>query len=219
MYKRTILSLAVALSTLVASAQASAQVTFALTAVTIPTGTNIVDGIEYPGGTPGAVIGNLDNYVCQDLTISTTDDWHAAAMLVELTNGSIYQETEGFVATANGFKMYNGQTSQQPSSSLFSMLPSSEYDTHIHANGHNASTAGAGGDAGGDTQQFDSSELDVSWFGPTDSTDDTGTVALGRFTFTNNATGIWRAVVTVDDGESSLVVTGTISNGVMQFDP
>lgn len=203
---------------LITTSAVRGQVTFQVSPVTIPSGTNIVDGIEYPGGTPGSVLGNLNNYVCQDMEVDTDIDWSGAAMLVELSTGSMYQELEGFAATQNGYKMYNGQTSKVPSSAFYSSLPSSEYDTYVHGNGDDATLIGAGGDAGGDLQEFSTDEIDVSWYGPTGSTDDTDLVALGRFTFSNDAVGIWRLVVTLRGEASDIVVTGTIANGVMAFD-
>ncbi len=199
---------------------ASAQVTFELVDVPIPVGTDIVDGfIIFPVNTAGAVLGDLDDYVCQDLIVDTAVDWTAAAILIELTAGSIYQETKGSVEVPEGFKFYNGQTSKPPSAAFFSVLPSSEYDTYVHGNGDSVTVQGAGGDVGGDTIQFDDAEIDVTWTSATSSTNDIGENSIGRFTFSNNATGTFKLKVTQADDHNGYEVTGTISSGVMSFDP
>lgn len=195
---------------------ASAQVSFVLEDVTIPTGTDIVDGIIYPGGTTGAVLGDLDDYVCQDLIADTTEEWTGAAILIELTAGSIYQELAGSVPVTGGIKYYNGQTNSPPFSTIFTDLPSSEYDTYIHSTGNSVTIQGAGGDVGGDTYQFDDAEIDVTW---SSFTAPSGENYIGRFTFSDNATGTFSLMVTQADDTSSYVVTGTISSGVMSFDP
>jgi len=211
--------IAVSLVCLSASA-ASAQITFDLVPVSIPAGTQIVDGVIFPAGTPGPVLGTIDGYVCQDLVVDTTTDWAAAAMLIELTDGSLYQENEGFVYMGNGtVKFYNGQSFRKPDPSAFATLPSSEYDTYVHGNGQQGTAYGAAGDVHGDVQQFDTTEIDVSWSGPSWITNDIGSVALSRVTLSDDATGIWRLKVTQADDLSQYVVTGTITNGVLAFDP
>ncbi len=211
--------LAVSLVCLSASA-VSAQVTFSLTAVPIPAGTQIVDGLILPAGTPGPVLGTLDGYVCQDLSVDTANDWTAGVLLIELTAGSIYQELEGIVPVEGGAKFYNGWSSQQPLAAYIPVMPSSEYDTYVHGNGQSATFHGGGGDIGGDVQQFDSTEIDVTWSGPSWVKDDIGTSFIGRITLTSDAAGTWKLKVTqADDYNSIYVVTGTITNGVMSFDP
>lgn len=210
---------AVLLVVIFTAAASFAQVTFELVTVPIPPGTQIVDGILFPAGTPGPVLGTLDGYKCQDLVVETTQDWTIAAMLIELSNGSIYQELEGIVAAEGGYKFYNGQTTKLPDATLFPTLPSSQYDTYVHGNGLQASFNGAAGDVGGDGLQFDATQIDAAWSGPFESTDDIGSVALGRFTLTGDAAGIWRLVITQKGDLNGIVVTGTVVNGELQFDP
>ncbi len=142
--------------------------------VPIPAGTAVT------AGSSGAT-GSLDGFRSFDLTLSTTGDWEAAALLIELAGGQIFQEAEG-----GGF---NGTTLGQPNPSLLGVFPSSQFDTHIFDPHGGAVIAGAGGDAGGDIQQFDSAEIDISWASAVADTADVGTFSIARITLSDDAQG------------------------------
>jgi hypothetical protein len=167
--------------------------------VDIPVGT----AINNPGSSPGA--GNLDGYHSSDLVLTTTSDWTAVAMLLTLSSGQIFQEGEGFGA--------NGITLGQPAPAGFAPLPSSEFDTYIFDPHGGAAIAGAAGDVGGDVQQFDDVELDISWNSSGADTADIGTFAIARITLSNDANGSFALAFTVAGEASAIVQNFLITNG------
>jgi hypothetical protein len=170
--------------------------------VPIPPGTAVNNPNSQPTG-----LTNLDGYQSWDLTLDTTADWTAAELLIELSAGSIFQEGEGFGA--------NGVTLGQPNPVGFIPLPSSEFDTYIFDPHGGAAIAGAAGDVGGDVQQFDTAELDISWNSAGADTADTGTFTIARITLSGDAQGILALAFTVAGVESAIVqefhfVDGTV---------
>lgn len=146
----------------------------------------------------------LTGYETQDLKVNTVDDWTTASMVLELTNGSIYQDTAG------------GNTAPNPA--LFSFVPSVEFDTYVAGGPSAAIIAGSGGDAGGGSElQFDDERLDVSWSNNTSG--DTGDIQIARVTLTDDADGTFTLVVTQADDATNHTYTGTITDGIMAFDP
>jgi FG-GAP-like repeat/FG-GAP repeat len=115
----------------------------------------------------------LTGYRTFDLEVTTGRDWTASALLIELTQGSIYQDAAGGERAPNPF--------------LFGATPTLEFDTYVSANGNSTSIAGAAGDVGGDTLQFDTSEIDIAWFDSAQN--DFGTIVIGRFTLSDDAAG------------------------------
>ncbi len=130
----------------------------------------------------------LTGYVTYDLQVTTDTDWTAAAMLVELSEGEIYQEPEGWG--------HNGSTLGPPDPAGFGMFPSSEFDTYFDGNGRTVTFAGAGGDVGGDVLQYDTVELDASWYN--NAGGDTGTITIGRLTLTEFAAADLSIMLTND---------------------
>ncbi len=128
---------------------------------------------------------SLTGYRTYDLMVTSDLDFTSGALLLELFDGSIYQEPEGF-----GF---NGSTLRPPNPAGFSAFPSSEFDTYIEIDGQTASVAGGAGDVGGDAFAFSTSELDLSFYGSNRT--DTGTFSIGRFTVTEYATGLMDLVL------------------------
>jgi PEP-CTERM motif-containing protein len=159
--------------------------------VPIPAGT----AINNPASSPSS--GTLDGFTSCDLVLTTTSDWTAAALLITLTSGQIFQEGEGFGA--------NGVTLGQPAPGGFGPLPSSEFDTYIFDPHGGAAIVGAAGDVGGDAQQFDSAELDISWNSAGADMADTGTFTIARITLSNDAQGTLALAFTVAGVESAIV--------------
>ena len=143
--------------------------------------------INNPNSVPGT--GTLEGWVVNDLVLTTTADWTAAAMLIELDTGSIFQEGEGFGA--------NGITLGEPNPAGLLDLPSSEFATYIFDPHGGAAIAGAAGDVGGDAQQFDTAELDISWNSAGADTADIGTFSIARVTLSPDAFGTARVAFTV----------------------
>jgi hypothetical protein len=173
--------------------------------VPIPGGT----AINNPGSSPGA--GNLDGFTSQDLTLTTTADWTATALLITLSSGQLFQEGEGFGA--------NGITLGQPAPAGFVPLPSSEFDSYIFDPHGGAAIAGAAGDVGGDVQQFDTAEVDISWNSAGADAADTGTFAISRITLSNDANGTAALAFTVAGVGSAIVQNFVIVNGAIVPEP
>ncbi len=117
----------------------------------------------------------LTGYTTADLEVTTTTDWTSAAFLLELSQGSIYQDASGDISA--------------PNPGLFGAFPTLEFDTYIDAGSNTAFVAGGAGDVGGDAFQFDTSQIDALWFDTANN--DTGTLTIGRFTLSDDAVGTW----------------------------
>lgn len=144
----------------------------------------------------------LDGYVTQDLIVTTDDAWTSAQILIELNAGAIFYHEEG------------DRTPPHPL--LFDSLPALEFDTYFAA-GENATSSspsfgGGAVDLGGDAEaQYEPQLLNVNWFtteGPT------GELFLGRFTLTDDASGVWSTRIGTDAGpllvEDMPVSAGTL---------
>ena len=138
----------------------------------------------------------LSGYVTADLEVTTDSDWTSAALLIELSQGAIYQDGNGSV--------------RAPDDSLFGGMPTLEFDTYLAADDNTIFVAGAAVDVGGDAYRFDTSEIDVLWFDT--ALDDTGTVNLGRFTLSDDAEGAWSLRVVNAAGEV-FTDTGVFTGG------
>ncbi len=145
----------------------------------------------------------LTGYTTADLQVTTGSDWTAAALLLTLTHGSIYQDAAGSATT--------------PNAGLFGTFPTLEYDTYVSANGGTPSIAGGAGDVGGDAYQFDTVELDISWFDTTGA--DTGTITIGRITLSDDAVGTWSLKLLNNASEKYVVVNMAFSNGELAEPP
>ncbi len=199
------------------ASSASAAVTASFANIAVPAGVNIVDGFTLPFGPPGAVIGNLDGFVANDLTVTTTTDWTAAAMVIDLSSGSIWNEPDDA-----GAIVYNGTTLGPNNAAFYPALPSSEFDTHTDSNGDGDTTtaiAGAGGDAGGVLQQFDTARIDFSWNSLGGDTNDIGANALGRYTLSGDANGTLTLAVTEAGSANAFLFNFPIVAGVVAPEP
>ena len=123
----------------------------------------------------------LPGYVTTDLLITTTTDWQATSLHVDLTAGDIFQ-----APLAQG-----GTTTAPPTPSDIASFPMTEFDSYMHVAGNPVLTAGIGGNAGAPPgpERFDTSDIDVTWFntGPSD----IGTIGLARISISNDAVGTW----------------------------
>lgn len=138
----------------------------------------------------------LSGYTTADLEVTSTTDWTSAALLLELSQGSIYQDANGDI--------------EAPNPALFGTFPSLEFDTYLDAGGNSVFVAGDAGDVGGDVFQFDTSEVDALWFDVAGG--DTGTLTLGRFTLTDDAVGTWSLRVLNIAGDE-FTDSGSFDNG------
>lgn len=148
----------------------------------------------------------LTGYVTYDMQATTDADWTAAAMLLDMSVGSIYQEPEGWP--------HAGVTFGPPDPAWFPYFPTAEFDTYLVGDVLTTSIAGGAGDVGGDAYRFDTQELDVSWYNITEN--DIGTITIGRVTLTDDAEASLGVFLTVDADfgqPSSAEFTVTIAPG------
>jgi hypothetical protein len=115
-----------------------------------------------------------------DLVANTDTDWTNASVLIELTQGSVYNDP--------GF----GGDLSQPA--LWSFVPSLEYDTAVGVIGDSTTTITGGADdiTGGGFFSMSGQRIDVSY--TNGGTLDTGTFVIGRFSLTADASG-WVTVL------------------------
>lgn len=148
-------------------------------------------------------------YVSQSLTVNATTDWLASNLIVNLSQGSIYQD-----ALISGYG--------PPSSVLVSVLPSTRWDTYVTGSlgldGGAPASAGGAVDLGGNpASTFSTSHIDLNWF--TTSTNDIGTFSLGRFTLSNNAQGTFSLRLDSLGQTAPFLLTGEIKNGYFSVVP
>jgi FG-GAP-like repeat len=117
----------------------------------------------------------LTGYNTYDLQVTATADWTVGALLLTVTQGTIYQDAFGGP---------NPQTIVYPGAT-----PAVAFDTGVGGDAPSISIVGGAGDLGGDNLQFDETELDVSWFNSR--TTDTGTFSIARITLSDDAVGTW----------------------------
>ncbi len=181
----------------------SAQATVSLPTVTpvpIPVGTPIT-----PGGGP-----TLDNFVSQDLFANTSVDWTIAAIVVNLTAGSIYQDAAGSPSGAG-----------PASPSVIAVAPSVEFDSYVTTTaGFGAAVEGAAGDLGDLLFKPDETTgLSASWHGFADDQNNIGATRIGRFTFSDDAQGTWSLAVGEKFSRADKFLSNPIVNGQMIVSP
>jgi hypothetical protein len=164
-----------------------------------------------------SAVAALDGYRSQDLVIDFTGQWTGAQLQVELTRGSIYQDTFG--------------DNDPPNPAFFGSQPALEFDTFVMAGNltndvslfggavdiweHRNPDAPQGQDAPADLV-LDSTGIYASWFGQpgnSGSYTDQADFATARITLTDDATGDWWYLDSVDG--SFTVTTGEIRGGRM----
>lgn len=149
-------------------------------------------GIDPPAG-----------FVTSDLMIDASTDWLAANLIVELTNGSLYQNS-----LLVGFG--------PPSPGLVNIVPLLRFDTFITGSagmaGDPPSSAGGAVDLGGDSlAQFDGDGININWF--TTTTNDVGSFSIGRFTLSDDAVGTFSLRLDSTAQTSPFFLTGSIQGG------
>lgn len=178
------------------------QMTFALTLITLTGAAGVQAQVD-------VYVDNVDNasqltgYVTQDLKVDTEDDWFGSAIVLELDEGSIYQD--GFGSDVGPYSFY------------YSMYPSVEYDSFMAVGESWPGVAGAGGDAGGHVYQFDTQRLDASW--KSNTSIEIGLTRIARITLSDDAAGRWHLAVFQAGDETRYDFAGTIVDGVMTIDP
>ncbi|MEZ6192069.1 MAG: hypothetical protein R3C45_12395 [Phycisphaerales bacterium] len=148
-------------------------------------------------------LSQLTGHVTQDLKVDTEDDWFGAAIVLELDEGSIYQDGFG--------------NDTAPDPYFFSYYPSLEFDTYMAGGSMGVGVLGPGGDAGGHDQQFDDERLDASW--KSNGSNEIGVTQIARITLSDDAAGRWRLAVFQSGDETRYDFSGTITDGVMTIDP
>ncbi|MBN2269798.1 MAG: PEP-CTERM sorting domain-containing protein [Sedimentisphaerales bacterium] len=128
-------------------------------------------------------------YVTNDILVTTDVDWSQSQVLVTLTAGSVYQ-TPTFGA-------------KNPQPAWWGAVPALQYDSWVTDGSlGTCSYAGAAGNLGGDTEQWDTTHLDLCWFNT--ASGNTGTDLLNaRITLSDDAQGTW-AYCVWDAGDETI---------------
>lgn len=146
------------------------------------------------GGAP------LVGFTTMDVTIDSDTDWTAGAILLELTSGSIYQDTFGGDVNA-------------PSGPIINAFPSSAFDTYVGDPHGGASIAGGALDIpGAGAQEFSTSRLSVAWNSAGADTADVGLVVIARITLSNDAFGLLTLALT-ESGSTEKTLISIPING------
>ncbi len=138
----------------------------------------------------------LDGYVANELIWTGETDWTSAALVVDLTTGSVYHDAFG------------GDGPYTPA--LLVPFPSVEFDTYVGiVSGEGNGIAGPAGDLGVGILSLDAPLISVSWFNT--GTNDIGPVRIGMITLSNDAHGTWSFL------SAGQVSTGMVYDGMMFF--
>jgi hypothetical protein len=169
-------------------------------------GTPVLGSITFVGLVPvdnasgGAALVGFNTY---DVTINSTTDWTAGAILLELSPGDIYQHANG---SASGL-------APNPSFLGFPGLEALRFDTFV-TNPDASSEVGAGASIAGGAldipgagvQEFSTSRLSVAWNSPDTDTDDIGEIVIGRLTLKDTANGtLWLALTEAGSAGKTLI--------------
>lgn len=148
-----------------------------------------------------------------DVLIAFDGTFNAAAILLNLSSGTIYQDALG------------GNTPPNPA--IAAVIPSLRFDTFLALGGIDSntllavSTAGGAVDLGGGVvMQFNTTELNATWFAPggtnaallTAKTD----WPIARVSLSDDAAGSWAVLFTADGGASRFEQSGQIVDGPFQ---
>lgn len=127
----------------------------------------------------------LAGYKTYDVLVTTDADWTSAAMLFELSGGSLYQHAQGQDSVADPAVI----------PTFYPQHPEVAFDTYVIG-----SVAGGGGDIGMRRTQlaFDTQRLDVSWYNLTP--DQVGTTNVARLTLTDDTAGLLKLMFTINAG-------------------
>ena len=153
----------------------------------------------------------LSGFITQDVAIDFGGQWTGSQLLIQLTQGNIYQDAFG------------GAT--EPNPALVAAFPSLAFDTFLGAGDRTAtpsaitpSVAGAAVDlGGGPSQKFDASGIDIAWFAPGGTLLTNGTdFFTARVSLSSNANGTYKYLASAGGQISQF--SGTINNGVLTPD-
>ncbi len=119
----------------------------------------------------------LPGYTAYGIYWNSAEDWTSAGLLVDLSQGTFYQDPFG----GDG----------PPNPALISIFPTLEFDTYVGIIGDiTGGLPGSATDLGVWEPFFTDQHINVSWFNTR--TDDIGYIKIGNFTVTNDAIGTWR---------------------------
>ncbi len=138
-----------------------------------------------------------------DLLMTTPDsDWTSAALLLDLSAGSIYQASLGGDGPVP--------------SDFFSIAPDLEFDTYVGVPGGNI--AGGAGDidrSKGSEAELSTSRLSVSFYNT--ALTDVGTFSIGRVTLSDDAIGAW-SLISLTEDRQRVDLVGTVARGQIEID-
>ncbi len=138
----------------------------------------------------------LSNYETSDIEVMTTTDWESASLVVNLSQGTIYQDASGGIAA--------------PNPALFAGTPSLEFDTSVGGDRGSVSITGRPVDLDQDNFHFDSDRLSIAWANTNNA--DIGTFDVARITLSDDAVGSWSLFLeAADRGYRSM--SGSIAAG------
>lgn len=144
------------------------------------------------------------SFVSQDLRATVTTDWTAAALLTNLTSGSLYQNVAA------------GPQDTGPST-FAAFIPALAFDTYAaSATGVAGDVSFAGGavDIGGaPAKTMDTAKFDASWFDTVVGSG--GTFSLARLTFSSNANGSLKVLVASAGDNAGTVTEFNVVNGAV----
>lgn len=144
-----------------------------------------LEGAQEVDNTAGGAA--LVGYVTSNIVVNTTADWTAAAMLVQLTSGSIYQDAFG------------DMTGLAPNAVFLPMFPSLRYDSFV-TNPDGTETGGGAAIVGMAAdlwypppaelpQEFSTARISIAWNSPGADTNDIGDNMIARLSLSNTANG------------------------------
>ncbi len=158
----------------------------------------IVAGLACGSAFGGAIISQVNDpnvpegYCACEIVWEGGADWTSAALVIDLTSGSVYQDAFG------------GDGPYTPA--LLVPFPSVEFDTYVGiVGGEGNGIAGGAGDLGGGALSLNAPHISVSWFNT--GTNDTAPVRIGMITLSDDANGTWKLLA------GGVVIEGTLEGG------
>lgn len=131
-------------------------------------------------------------------------DWTGAALTIDLTSGSTYQNEFG--------------SDTPPIEGFFDLFPELEFDTYVGIIGDGtAGIAGGAGTLSGGLLSLDAPQVSTAWFNT--SKLDTGSNKIGNISLTDDASGTWSIAVTFAYLPNLVFLNNPIVNGEMVWDP
>lgn len=138
----------------------------------------------------------LTGFTTSDIQVTSTSDWSSASLVMNLSQGTIYQDPAG------------GTTAPNPAT--FASFPTLEFDTSLGGDLTSILTIAAPTDLGQSRIAIRDKILNIAWANQTGG--DTGTFDIARITLTDNAAGTWSLHLTADE-YGFATYSGTITAG------